>query len=76
MGVLTGLVMIAALFAAIHLICGQYSLIPGLDFGCGQYYYTDIPGWERYFSNDARPSAQCLPACVAYVPRPRLRHFA
>ncbi len=49
-GVLTGLVMVVALLVAIYLICGQYGLIPGLDFGCGQYYYTDIPGWERYFS--------------------------
>lgn len=24
----------------------------GLDFGSGQYYYTDIPNWPHYFSED------------------------
>ena len=61
-GVLTGLVMVMALLAAIYLICGQYGLIPGLDFGCGQYYYTDIPGWERYFS-----VAGIVDACPRWV---------
>ena len=31
-----GLVMVAALLAAIYLICGLYGLIPVLDFGGGQ----------------------------------------
>lgn len=43
-------IMIAAVLAAIVVMCGQYGLLPGLDFGCGQYYYTDIPNWEKYFS--------------------------
>lgn len=24
--------------------------IDGLNFGAGQYYYTDIPGWQKYFT--------------------------
>ena len=45
-------IMVAAVIAATIVICGHYGLLPGLDFGAGQYYYTDIPGWERYFSVD------------------------
>ena len=48
--VIIGTIMVAAVLAATYLICGQYGLLPGLDFGCGQYYYTDIPGWEKYCS--------------------------
>ena len=43
-------IMVVAVLVAIWLMCGQYGLIPGLDFGCGQYYYTDIPDWQKYFS--------------------------
>ena len=43
-------IMVVAVLAAIWLMCGQYGLIPGLDFGCGQYYYTDIPDWQKDFS--------------------------
>ncbi len=43
-------VMLAAIAVAAWLIVGRYGLIPGLDFGCGQYYYTDIPNWQKYFS--------------------------
>ena len=31
-------IMAAAVVAATVLMCGQYGLLPGLDFGCGQYY--------------------------------------
>ncbi|MDE3275024.1 MAG: hypothetical protein PUJ80_03255, partial [Verrucomicrobiota bacterium] len=44
---------------------GRHGLLPGLDFGPGQYYYTDIPNWERYFSVDGI-AADC-PAWVYYL---------
>ena len=44
-----GIMGVAVVTAAV-LMCGQYGMIPGLDFGCGQYYYTDIPDWPKYFS--------------------------
>lgn len=50
--VLTGLVMVAACAAAVYVMVRHLGLIDGLDFGCGQYYYTDIPHWEKYFSVD------------------------
>lgn len=34
------------------MISNHYGYIDGLDFGCGQYYYTDIPNWQKYFSRD------------------------
>lgn len=43
-------VMIVAVLAAAVVVAGHYGRIPGCDFGAGQYYYTDIPGWEKYFS--------------------------
>ena len=42
--------MIAAVCAAYFMLNG-YGLVDGLDFGCGQYYYTDIPDWARRFSS-------------------------
>ena len=48
-GVLVSLVMIAATALAAWCIAGHYGLLPGCDFGCGQYYYTDIPDWPKYF---------------------------
>ena len=44
-----GIMGVAVVTAAV-LMFGQYGMIPGLDFGCGQYYYTDIPDWQKYFS--------------------------
>lgn len=44
--------MVAAAVAAATLAMRHAGLIDGLDFGCGQYYYTDIPDWQKYFSGD------------------------
>lgn len=63
--VLVGTTMVAAVLAATALICGRCGQIPGLDFGCGQYYYTDIPSWERYFSVDGLRSS--CPRWIYYV---------
>ena len=48
---LTGVVMAAATVAAAGFMLAQCGRLPGLDFGPGQYYYTDIPDWPRYFSS-------------------------
>ena len=48
---LTGVVMAAATVAAVGFMLAQCGRLPGLDFGPGQYYYTDIPDWPRYFSS-------------------------
>ena len=58
-------VMVAAVGAAVWVAAGRHGLLPGLDFGPGQYYYTDIPNWERYFSVDGI-AADC-PALVYYL---------
>ena len=49
-GVITFVIMVAATLLASVAIVFHKGLVPGLDFGCGQYYYTDIPGWEKLFS--------------------------
>lgn len=41
-----------AVAAGTYIIANGIGLIDGLPFGCGQYYYTDIPGWQRYFQAD------------------------
>ncbi len=58
-------IMIASVAGAIYLMVGHYGLIPGLDFGCGQYYYTDIPDWQKYFS--VKGIADNTPAWVYYI---------
>ena len=50
MATATWLVMGLAVIVVAVLMCRQSGMIPGLDFGCGQYYYTDIPNWTKYFS--------------------------
>ena len=57
--------MVVAVLAATVLICRHAGLLPGLDFGCGQYYYTDIPGWEKYFSVEGLKSS--CPRWVYYL---------
>ena len=41
--ILTAVVMALALAAAAYAMVRHLGLVDGLDFGCGQYYYTDIP---------------------------------
>lgn len=62
---LTGLVMAAATVAAAGFMLARSGRIPGLDFGPGQYYYTDIPDWPRYFSVPGVVDA--TPAWVYYA---------
>lgn len=57
--------MVAAVLAAAWCIVNHCGTIPDLDFGCGQYYYTDIPGWEKYFS--VRGVTDGLPRALYYV---------
>lgn len=34
---------------AVYIMKNDIGLIEGLNFGPGSYYYSDIPGWEKYF---------------------------
>ena len=43
---------LAAVFTAIYIMAKGMGHVPGIDFGPGQYYYTDIPGWQKYFLPD------------------------
>ena len=61
----TYVILIVATVSAIALMLGRCGMIPGLDFGSGQYYYTDIPNWERYFS--VRGIVDSCPRWVYYV---------
>lgn len=59
------LVMTASVLGAAWCVANRCGTIPGLDFGCGQYFYTDIPGWEGYFSADGVKDA--VPKVLYYV---------
>lgn len=48
--ILTAAVMTTAAIAVAFFMVNGYGLVDGLDFGCGQYYYTDIPDWAWRFS--------------------------
>lgn len=41
---------IAAAIGSIYIMQHNLGMIEGLDFGCGQYYYTDVPNWQYIFS--------------------------
>lgn len=43
------IIFIAAVIIAIYMMANNMGQAPGIDFGPGQYYYTDIPGWQKYF---------------------------
>ncbi|MGN0833418.1 MAG: bifunctional precorrin-2 dehydrogenase/sirohydrochlorin ferrochelatase [Kiritimatiellia bacterium] len=62
---LTGIVMAAATVAAAGFMLAQSGRLPGLDFGPGQYYYTDLPDWPRYFSSAGIAGAP--PGWVCYA---------
>lgn len=38
-----------AVVVAVYMMVNGMGQVPGIDFGPGQYYYTDIPGWQKYF---------------------------
>lgn len=40
---------IIAVIIACYMMSKGMGQVPGIDFGPGQYYYTDIPGWQKYF---------------------------
>jgi len=50
------LALIIILPISFYIMYNGIGLIEGLDFGPGNYYYTDIPGWENIFfgKNNAR----------------------
>ena len=43
---------VAAIFIAVYMMANNMGQVAGIDFGPGQYYYTDIPGWQKYFLPD------------------------
>lgn len=47
----TGMFLVA-IVVAIYMMAHGMGQVPGIDFGPGQYYYTDIPGWQKYFVPD------------------------
>ncbi|MGN0158183.1 MAG: hypothetical protein ACI39W_03430 [Brotaphodocola sp.] len=40
---------LVAFVTAMYMMVNGMGQVPGIDFGPGQYYYTDIPGWQKYF---------------------------
>ena len=46
------LLFLIVIIGGIYIMSNGIGLIDGLDFGPGQYYYTDIPNWEKYFLNE------------------------
>lgn len=52
------LLLVVACLATAYIMAHRIGLIKGLDFGPGQYYYTDIPGWQaRFFSRSYKAGA-------------------
>lgn len=50
---------------AIYMMANNMGQVPGIDFGPGQYYYTDIPGWQKYFLPDHYKSQTSMGTLIA-----------
>lgn len=48
-GILGVVIFAGAVLTAVYMMSRNMGQVPGIDFGPGQYYYTDIPGWQKYF---------------------------
>ena len=51
-GIIGTIIFIIAIITAFYMMYHGMGLLEGFDFGAGQYYYTDIPGWQKYFVPD------------------------
>ena len=51
-GIIGTIIFILAVITAFYMMYHGMGLLEGFDFGAGQYYYTDIPGWQKYFVPD------------------------
>ena len=51
-GYIGTVIFVIAVITAFYMMVNHMGQVPGLDFGPGQYYYTDIPGWQKYFVPD------------------------
>ncbi|NLT94768.1 MAG: hypothetical protein GXW85_04420, partial [Clostridia bacterium] len=49
LNILSILVLSIVFIIALYIMNNDLGLIEGLNFGPGQYYYTDIPGYEKIF---------------------------
>ena len=54
--ILSGLIFVLAVFAAVYIVINHMGITDGLDFGAGAYYYADIPDFERFVDGDAYTS--------------------
>lgn len=45
-------IFLIACVVSIYIMKNNIGLIEGLNFGPGQYYYTDIPNWQKYFATE------------------------
>lgn len=48
-GIVGTVIFVFAVCIAMYMMAKGMGQVPGIDFGPGQYYYTDIPGWQKYF---------------------------
>ncbi len=48
-GIAGVVIFVAAIAVSVYMMSQNMGQAPGIDFGPGQYYYTDIPGWQKYF---------------------------
>ena len=45
-------IFVVAIGISCYMMVNHMGQVPGFDFGPGQYYYTDIPNWQKYFVPD------------------------
>lgn len=52
-GIFGIVIFLAAVLISVYMMSQNMGQAPGIDFGPGQYYYTDIPGWQKYFLTES-----------------------
>ena len=53
----TAIIAVAVIACSIIIAAKGLGLVDGYDFGVGEYYYADIPGFEKIINDDAYDSA-------------------
>lgn len=62
--VLCVVLFLAAVVAAVYMMSQNMGQVPGIEFGPGQYYYTDIPGWQKYFLGNHYENPVPMPVLI------------
>lgn len=59
--IISVILFIIAIIGTAYIMKNGVGIIPGVNVGSGQYYFTDLPNWKNYFINDNYVSPVGIP---------------